>query len=274
MSWKHFLLSSAVAVIAANAAAPTVLAHAKIQTTSVAEGATLRSTPASVDITLSEPAIISALHLRDGAGKDIALHFHPAAETSASFALPLPKLASGTYRLSWQMVAENGHVTEGDLGFSIGSTLDRVKASPAPATRSEAAAKSHRAHADHNEHAAHGEHAEQEERVQIAPHIEHKDDGSAHSAGMTITSSIVDGATLTSPPSSVRLQFGHPVRLTNLRLSTITGEAIPVKFDAKAGPRTSAEVSFEALSPDSYILTFGGDAGDHTMGGTIRFKVR
>jgi methionine-rich copper-binding protein CopC len=99
--------------------------------------------------------------------------------------------------------------------------------------------------------------------------------GMNHSGGsMAITTSIADGAVLTTPPTSMRVQFPHPMRLSRARLTVGSGETIPVRFPETLTLVTATEISFPRLSADSYILTWSADAGDHTMSGTVRFTVR
>jgi methionine-rich copper-binding protein CopC len=100
----------------------------------------------------------------------------------------------------------------------------------------------------------------------------------AHAAaghgGMKTRSSIADGAVLDASPPSLTLDFGHPMRLTNVRLSNAAGEIIPVTFNTPATGTSSALVSLPRLDRDRYTIAWSADAGDHTMGGTVRFEIR
>jgi methionine-rich copper-binding protein CopC len=100
--------------------------------------------------------------------------------------------------------------------------------------------------------------------------------GMNHGGGraMAVTTSIADGAVLTTPPTSLRVTFPYPMRLTNARLSVASGENIPVQFPQTLTLVTTTTVSFPRLDADSYTLTWAADAGDHTMSGTVRFRVR
>lgn len=89
---------------------------------------------------------------------------------------------------------------------------------------------------------------------------------------MSVKTSIADREILTGAVSSIKLAFGHEMRLTGVTLSTLTGETIPVEFDSKSfSERTS--VTFETLQADDYAFTWRADAGDHEMSGTVRFTV-
>jgi methionine-rich copper-binding protein CopC len=91
---------------------------------------------------------------------------------------------------------------------------------------------------------------------------------------MAITTSIADGAVLTTPPTSMRVQFPHPMRLSRARLTVGSGETIPVRFPETLTLVTTTDISFPRLGADNYILTWSADAGDHAMSGTVHFTVR
>ena len=86
--------------------------------------------------------------------------------------------------------------------------------------------------------------------------------------------SVADGAVLTTRPDRIDFTFTPAMRLIAARLSTATGEEIPVRFDAEGPAATTASVHFPALSPDNYTLTYIADMGDHTMPGRVRFTIR
>ncbi len=95
-----------------------------------------------------------------------------------------------------------------------------------------------------------------------------------HQASMEMRPSITDGAVLTTRPDKVDIAFTPAMRLVAARLTTATGETIPVMFDATSPAATSATIRFAPLAPDSYTFTYTTDMGDHTMSGRVRFTVR
>lgn len=103
----------------------------------------------------------------------------------------------------------------------------------------------------------------------------HQGHGGGHEGmhDMTIGLSIEDGAVLTAAPKEIRLDFKPAMRLASVRLTTATGERVPVTFDSSK-PVETAIVSFAPLTPESYEFSFSADAGDHEMPGRIRFTVR
>ncbi len=100
--------------------------------------------------------------------------------------------------------------------------------------------------------------------------------GSHHGTmpAMEITTSIADGATVTGRPNSIAFSFNPPMRLVSVRLTTATGEIIPTQIEANETAASSGRVSFAALGPDTYTLTYVVDAGDHQMPGRVGFTIR
>ena len=97
--------------------------------------------------------------------------------------------------------------------------------------------------------------------------------GQGDMATMEISTSIVNGANVTTRPQQIDFTFTPAMRLASVRLTTTTGETIPVQFDANAAPATTATARFTALAPDSYTLDYSVDALDHLMSGRVRFTV-
>ena len=113
----------------------------------------------------------------------------------------------------------------------------------------------------------------------VAPAVSAEDHAAHHGAqagmaAMEIKISIADGAVLTQRPARIDLTFTPAMRLASARLTTATGEIVPVRFNAAAPAGPTATVQFAPLSPDSYTFTFTADSGDHTMPGRVRFTVR
>jgi methionine-rich copper-binding protein CopC len=95
-----------------------------------------------------------------------------------------------------------------------------------------------------------------------------------HQASMEMRPSIAEGAVLTTRPDKIDISFTPAMRLIAARLTTATGETIPVRFDAAAPATALATIRFASLAPDSYTFTYTSDMGDHTMSGRVRFTVR
>jgi len=102
-------------------AATAVLAHAHLKKAVPADGAVMGASPASVVLSFSEPATLTACWLQKGAGpkqKISGLATTPAQQIS----VPVPKLEAGTYVLSWRVVGDDGHILPGQIHFTISGT--------------------------------------------------------------------------------------------------------------------------------------------------------
>jgi copper resistance protein C len=204
-----------------------VFAHASITNSSIANGATVASAPANYSVTFSGPVRLANVTITNSAGQSVPMTYRGSAAPSAQFVIPMPRLAAGSYVMSFRAMGSDGHVMAPQTRFTIGAAPAAAKA------------------------------------------------GMNHGGGsMAITTSIADGAVLTTPPSSMRVQFPHPMRLSRARLTVGSGETIPVRFPETLTLVTTTNISFPRLGADNYILTWSADAGDHAMSGTVRFTVR
>lgn len=216
-------------------------AHAAIANATIVNNGRVAASPARFGVTFSAPVRLASVTLTNGAGQRVPLTYRPPSAQSATFAVPLPRLANGTYTLSFAAMGADGHAMAPQTRFSVGAAAVAAAPAPAPAPASKTGGM------DHSK-MGHG--------------------------GMAVTTSIVDGAVLTAAPTSMRVQFPHPMRLTVARLTVASGETIPVRIPAGTTPTDAADITFPRLDADSYILTWGANAGDHAMNGTVRFRVR
>ena len=112
------VLLAAVACIAAAPAA----AHAFLDHALPAVGSTVHESPPGVRLWFTEalePAF-SRVHVTDASGKAVdAGDSHVDASDPTIVTASLPKLAPGTYRVTWRVVSVDTHVTEGDFTFDV-----------------------------------------------------------------------------------------------------------------------------------------------------------
>ena len=111
---------AALFVVALTAAAPRAEAHAVIVDSTPAVNATVA--PGPLDVTLHYNSRIDHLRSRltlvgaDGVPHPIAIAPDGAADIVAG---RTADLAPGQYRLRWQVLAVDGHLTRGDIPFSV-----------------------------------------------------------------------------------------------------------------------------------------------------------
>ena len=99
-------------------------AHSFLVRSSPAPGARLTNAPSEIVLDFTEPvASGSTLTIRDGNGTTIEpLSIGPDTDTSRLRA-SLPKLVDGVYQVTWRVVAEDDHTTEGEFVFTVGIDL-------------------------------------------------------------------------------------------------------------------------------------------------------
>ncbi|MDE2080331.1 MAG: copper resistance protein CopC [Burkholderiales bacterium] len=108
--------------LAALWASPAAHAHARVQTSTPADGATLATAPSALHIRFNEPieAAVSRVTLLGPAGAAVATS--PAQGDPAdanALSLPLPRLAAGSYRAQWVTMGRDGHRMTGTLHFTV-----------------------------------------------------------------------------------------------------------------------------------------------------------
>src|SRR5215470_7802689 len=97
--------------------AGTVAAHARLQSATPREGSRLAEAPASLVLTFSESARLTALWIqKTGAEKK---KLAPPTEAASEITVTLPKLEPGDYEVTWRVQGNDGHVVPGRLRFSV-----------------------------------------------------------------------------------------------------------------------------------------------------------
>jgi len=102
------------------ACAPIALAHAILVRSTPADHAVVHS--GDVRLTLDYNSRIDAarsvLSLTDAYGKDILLHKLPSSNP-AQLQADAGSLPTGRYSIRWQVLASDGHITRGDIVFTV-----------------------------------------------------------------------------------------------------------------------------------------------------------
>ena len=113
--WRPFIL--AVTLLAAPISA--AFAHTMVQSVSIADGARLQASPPQVTITFQHAARFGSVRLQTAAGERIPIAFTSPTAATNTFTIPLPALAPDSYRLTWRVIAEDGHVMTGSVSFTV-----------------------------------------------------------------------------------------------------------------------------------------------------------
>lgn len=116
----RFLGWTAALTLVLLAGSPLAFAHAMLVHSSPADQSVVHSH--QVDIALDYDSRIEArrctVKLTDAAGKAVALQMEPSAKPSELNAVA-HGLANGKYQIHWQALASDGHITRGDLTFTV-----------------------------------------------------------------------------------------------------------------------------------------------------------
>jgi hypothetical protein len=93
-------------------------AHARLEKSTPAEGSTLTAAPTTLEMTFTEPARLTALSIqRNHEARHAIKELPTAAERTQR--VTFPTLAAGAYTLTWRVVAADGHISSGDLHFTV-----------------------------------------------------------------------------------------------------------------------------------------------------------
>ncbi len=111
-------------------AATAALAHAHLQKAVPANGAVVSTAPASVLLSFSEAARVTACWLQKAGGPKEKINV-PAASAARELSIPMPQLSPGAYVLSWRVIGDDGHVVPGEIRFTVSAAVPGT-AQPTP----------------------------------------------------------------------------------------------------------------------------------------------
>ncbi len=101
-----------------------VFAHSFLIRTSPASGSRLTTGPDEIVLDFSEPIDGSPeISLRTAAGRQVDLAFVASDAGNTRVRANVPALAGDVYVVTWQVLARDGHTTEGEFAFAVGNQL-------------------------------------------------------------------------------------------------------------------------------------------------------
>jgi methionine-rich copper-binding protein CopC len=110
-----------VAGVMLSLAATVALAHAHLKKAVPADGGVVSTAPATVVLSFSEAAHLTACWIQKADGPKQKIAGLPSA-ASPDITVPLPQLEPGTYVLSWNVVGDDTHVVPGQIHFTVSGT--------------------------------------------------------------------------------------------------------------------------------------------------------
>ena len=93
-------------------------AHTHLEKSVPANGSTVATAPASVDLEFAHPVRVTALTIQKGEAKGEPLGPLPQ-DAATKISVPAPKLAPGAYVVNWRAVSSDNHVMSGKIQFTI-----------------------------------------------------------------------------------------------------------------------------------------------------------
>jgi methionine-rich copper-binding protein CopC len=106
-------------LLGASLSAAPALAHGGMIETSIHDKQTFAAAPETFKVTFQHESAITSLMLMTGDKKQVAIDFKPSKTMAKVFTIPLPRLAKGTYTLSWKSLAKDGHAMPGAVRFTV-----------------------------------------------------------------------------------------------------------------------------------------------------------
>ena len=118
LKWTTGLLLAVAALTGA------AFAHVSLKASNIGAAAVIETSPAAFEIEFSQPVGLASFAIEtdagaDAAGAPIALDYAPPKGMQAKFAIPLPRLAPGSYVARWRIMARDGHAMNGEIRFTL-----------------------------------------------------------------------------------------------------------------------------------------------------------
>lgn len=102
-------------------AAASAIAHGVLERAIPAADSTVHGSPAEVTLSFSqalEPAF-STLRVLDASGNRVDRQDQSLGADARRLRVSLPPLAPGSYRVLWRVLSKDGHISSGDLSFTV-----------------------------------------------------------------------------------------------------------------------------------------------------------
>ena len=97
-------------------------AHAKLQSSTPADGATVAVAPSELRLAYNEPVEVAMSTIKVSGPGDAAVTLDKVTADSSDekvLVQHLPKLSAGEYRVEWSTMGHDGHHRKGELRFTV-----------------------------------------------------------------------------------------------------------------------------------------------------------
>ena len=99
-----------------------VSAHTALSESQPADGSSVAEAPKSLDLSFTESVRLlrmSIARMENDQSQKIDFPFEPVAAASNQFAIALPELTQGNYRIEWAVMGADGHLVPGEISFAV-----------------------------------------------------------------------------------------------------------------------------------------------------------
>ena len=111
---RSIVLAAALCLLA-----PAASAHSKAMATNPGDGAVLAEAPTEVILNFTNPIRLTRIALTHMDQSPIALEPTDQRNFETQFVLPIVGRGTGTYRISWRGLSQDGHVMRGEFSFRV-----------------------------------------------------------------------------------------------------------------------------------------------------------
>ena len=94
-------------------------AHSDIETSVPANGAVLDGAPAEIELAFDKPVRVTRIQLTVDQGAPVDLDLGEQVSFATRIRIPLADKGSGSYRIEWRGLADDGHAMRGELEFEV-----------------------------------------------------------------------------------------------------------------------------------------------------------
>lgn len=116
---RPFLKLTLGAFLMASLLAPGAIAHTQVQSATLEDGGVYQTMPDVFDLVFAQKVGLATFSMKDSQGQDVIVDFVPPKSREAKFSIPMPKLQSGLYEMTWRAVSKDGHFVKGSLSFTV-----------------------------------------------------------------------------------------------------------------------------------------------------------
>jgi copper resistance protein C len=131
-----------------------VTAHTGLKESVPGDGTTVATAPSEVKLVFTGPVALMKFALLTATDQPVTVDFKAITDTATEFALAIPSLASGQFKVNWTAVGADGHALNGSLVFTVNASV--VHGDSTHADNANHADRGN--HADHDSPASHRNH--------------------------------------------------------------------------------------------------------------------